>query len=100
MSTGAQLSIVFLLVLLNGFFGGAEFALVRMFSTRLMELANEGKRAARMALHCLRHFDVYLSTTQLGITLASLALGSISEPAVTVLLQPHFHLLGLSEGLQ
>lgn len=99
MSTGLQLLLGFFLVLLNGFFVGAEFALVRVRSTRLTELANEGKGAARMALHCVRHFDVYLSATQLGITIASLALGSISEPAVSALLAPGFqalHHIGLN----
>jgi CBS domain containing-hemolysin-like protein len=90
MSIGLQLGIAFLLVLLNGFFVAAEFALVRVRSTRLTELANEGKGAARMALQAIRHFDVYLSAAQLGITLASLALGSIGEPAITRLLEPVF----------
>jgi len=100
MSTGLDLFISLLLVLLNGFFVGAEFALVRVRSTRLQELANEGKAAARMALHCVRHFDVYLSSTQLGITLASLALGSLSEPAVSTLLHPAFEAVHLEPGLQ
>jgi len=100
MSTGLDLFISLLLVLLNGFFVGAEFALVRVRSTRLQELANEGKAAARMALHCVRHFDVYLSSTQLGITLASLALGSLSEPAVSTLLRPAFEAVHLEPGLQ
>jgi CBS domain containing-hemolysin-like protein len=96
MSIGLQLGIAFLLVLLNGFFVAAEFALVRVRSTRLTELANEGKGAARMALRAIRHFDVYLSAAQLGITLASLALGSIGEPAITRLLEPLFEGLHLA----
>jgi CBS domain containing-hemolysin-like protein len=88
MSVASQLVIAFFLVVLNGFFVGAEFALVKVRSTRLAELSNEGKGAARMALHAVQHFDVYLSATQLGITLASLALGAISEPAVGELLKP------------
>jgi CBS domain containing-hemolysin-like protein len=100
MSTGLQLLVALLLVLLNGFFVGAEFALVRVRSTRLVELENQGKRAARMALHAIRHFDVYLSATQLGITLASLALGSISEPAVAELLNPLFNLAHLPDSIR
>lgn len=88
MSLGLQLGISLLLVFVNGFFVMAEFALVRVRSTRLAELASEGKGSARMALHAVRHFDVYLSATQLGITVVSLALGSISEPAVAVLVFP------------
>lgn len=95
MSIGLQLLVALALVLLNGFFVAAEFSLVKVRSTRLAELVNEGKAAARMAQHEIHHFDVYLSCTQLGITLASLALGAISEPVVGTILAPayaHFHL--------
>jgi CBS domain containing-hemolysin-like protein len=91
MDTALKLLAAFLLVLLNGFFVAAEFALVKVRSTRVAELANEGKATARMTLHAIRHLDAYLSATQLGITLASIGLGWIGEPAVGALLEPLFH---------
>jgi CBS domain containing-hemolysin-like protein len=90
MPTGFGLLVAFLLVLLNGFFVAAEFALVRVRSTRIAELAGEGKGSAQMALHAIRHLDAYLSATQLGITLASIGLGWIGEPAFAMLLEPLF----------
>jgi CBS domain containing-hemolysin-like protein len=90
MSTAFNLLLAVLLVLLNGFFVAAEFALVKVRSTRVAQLAGEGRPSARMALHAVRHLDAYLSATQLGITLASIALGWIGEPAVARLLEPLF----------
>jgi CBS domain containing-hemolysin-like protein len=90
MSTWISILIAFLLVLLNGFFVAAEFALVKVRSTRVSELAREGKAPARMALHAIHHLDAYLSATQLGITLASIGLGWIGEPAFASLLEPIF----------
>src|SRR5262245_21070952 len=90
MPAGLNLVIAFFLVLLNGFFVAAEFALVKVRSTRVLQLANEGSASARMALHAIQHLDAYLSATQLGITLASIALGWIGEPAVAHLLEPLF----------
>jgi magnesium and cobalt exporter, CNNM family len=73
-------------VLLNGFFVAAEFALVRARSARIDEIASQGSAGARAAKHVLAHLDRYLSACQLGITLASLALGALGEPAVSQLL--------------
>jgi CBS domain containing-hemolysin-like protein len=73
-------------VALNGFFVAAEFALVKARESRITQLAREGRRAAPTVLHILRHLDRYLSACQLGITLASLILGALGEPAVSVLL--------------
>ena len=73
-------------VLLNGFFVATEFALVKVRSTRIEELAAGGGRRARSVQHILQHLDRYLSACQLGITLASLILGALGEPAVSVLL--------------
>ena len=97
MNTGLALFIALLLVLLNGFFVAAEFALVKVRSTRITELANEGKASARMAMHAIRHLDAYLSATQLGITLASIGLGWIAEPAFHSMLEPVLHALHLPE---
>lgn len=74
------------LVLLNGFFVAAEFSLVRVRASRLQQLAEEGNARAKYALSVTRKLDAYLSATQLGITLASLALGWVGEQAVAELL--------------
>jgi CBS domain containing-hemolysin-like protein len=76
------------LVLLNGFFVAAEFALVKVRPTQVAAELASGDRRARVARHMIRHLDAYLSSTQLGITLASLALGWIGEPAFAQLIRP------------
>ena len=73
-------------VLMNGFFVAAEFALVKVRTARIEQLARDGGRSARVARHILSHLDRYLSACQLGITVASLALGALGEPAVSRLL--------------
>jgi CBS domain containing-hemolysin-like protein len=73
-------------VALNGFFVAAEFALVKVREPRIAQLARDGNRAAPTVQHILQHLDRYLSACQLGITLASLILGALGEPAVSVLL--------------
>lgn len=84
---------VFALVSVNGFFVAAEFALVGARRTRLEQLAMEGSAGARAAQHATEHLDSYIAATQLGITLASLGLGWIGEPAVGHLFDPLLHLL-------
>lgn len=74
------------LVLLNGFFVAAEFALVKVRPTQLEPHA--GGRRGRIARNMVEHLDAYLSATQLGITLASLALGWVGEPAFAWVLEP------------
>src|SRR5262245_32141595 len=69
------------LVLANAFFVASEFAIVKIRPTRLEQLVREGKGPAKLALSMSRRLDAYLSANQLGITLASLALGWIGEPA-------------------
>ncbi|WP_245690258.1 hemolysin family protein [Sporolituus thermophilus] len=66
----------------------AEFSLVKIRKTRLEELAHQGNGRAKLALKVVSGFDTYLGATQLGITLASLALGWLGEPAVASLLEP------------
>jgi len=85
---------VLVLVGINGFFVAAEFALVKVRDTQLQPLIAQGNRRARMAQHILQNLDAYLSAAQLGITLASLALGWIGEPIFEALLQPVFGWLG------
>jgi CBS domain containing-hemolysin-like protein len=82
------LLLAFLFVLANGFFVAAEFAIVKVRPTQLAELAEEGSIRARMARRLTKNLDAYLSATQLGITLASLALGWIGEPAFAAILIP------------
>lgn len=83
---GMVLGIV--LVALNGFFVAAEFALVKVRPTQIEPLVAEGNRRAKVVRHMLRHLDAYLSATQLGITLASLALGWVGEPAFAWIIHP------------
>jgi CBS domain containing-hemolysin-like protein len=71
------------LVILNGFFVAAEFAIVKVRSTTIRAMAEDGNRRARMAQGILAHLDAYLSATQLGITIASIMLGAIGEKFMT-----------------
>ncbi len=82
------LFLAILLVALNGFFVAAEFALVKVRPTQIDPWVQEGLKRAKVARHMVRHLDAYLSATQLGITLASLALGWIGEPAFAWLIEP------------
>jgi CBS domain containing-hemolysin-like protein len=81
-----RLGLTLFFVLMNGFFVAAEFALVKVREARIAALAREGRRSAATVQHILKHMDHYLSACQLGITLASLILGALGEPAVSVLL--------------
>jgi CBS domain containing-hemolysin-like protein len=83
-----KILLVFGLVLLNGFFVAAEFALVRVRETQLDPLATRGNRRAKIARNIVSHLNTYLSATQLGITMASLGLGWVGEPVFTALLSP------------
>ncbi len=78
--------ITLLFVFLNGFFVAAEFAIVKVRSSQLELKAQAGNRAAILSKHIVEHLDAYLAATQLGITLASLALGWIGEPVVSKLI--------------
>src|ERR1043165_708631 len=79
---------VLLLVAANGFFVGAEFALVSVRRTRLEARAAAGSRRAHAALRLLGNPTLFISATQLGITIASLALGWVGEPTIAALLKP------------
>ncbi|MFC7441926.1 hemolysin family protein [Laceyella putida] len=91
-----MLSLVVFFVLLNGFFVAAEFAIVKVRSTRIAQMED---RRGRVAQKILANLDAYLSATQLGITLASLALGWIGEPAIVKLISPLFAYLGMPEWM-
>ncbi|MDH3253427.1 MAG: hemolysin family protein [Acidobacteriota bacterium] len=82
------LSAAFILVVINGFFVAAEFALVKVRPTQIDPYVQRGEFRGKVARNMVRHLDAYLSATQLGITLASLALGWIGEPAFAWLIEP------------
>jgi CBS domain containing-hemolysin-like protein len=86
--------LVVVLVFVNGFFVAAEFALVRSRRSRMEELAKDGARGASLALQEIEQIDEYLSTTQVGITMASIGLGFLGEPAIAKALEPAFGGIG------
>ncbi len=85
-----------LLVLLNGFFVAAEFGLVKLRQTRIRSISKTAGFRGRLLLEVHQHLDTYLSACQLGITLASLGLGWIGEPAFAQLLLPVFDLFSIA----
>src|ERR671913_1238762 len=87
MIEGINLFLVLLLVLANGFFVASEFALVGVRRSRIETLARAGDKRAKRLLGLVDNLNAYISATQLGITLASLALGWIGEPAIAHLLE-------------
>jgi CBS domain containing-hemolysin-like protein len=84
------LFLLVLLVLVNGFFVAVEFALVRSRRSQVEKLAEEGSRGAAQGLNELDHIDEYLSAAQVGITMASIGLGFLGEPAVARLFEDAF----------
>lgn len=86
------------LVLLNGFFVAAEFAIVKVRNSQLDALADQGVRKAARAREVTAHLDEYLSATQLGITLASLGLGWLGEPFLAAMIQPALHYAGITSA--
>jgi len=84
----AQVVLALALVVLNGFFVAAEFAFVRIRGTSVEQLAEEGRPGAGTLQEVMVSLDDYLATTQLGITIASLGLGWVGEPAVAALIEP------------
>jgi CBS domain containing-hemolysin-like protein len=95
--TAVFLVLLFLLILANGFFVAAEFALVRSRRSRIEQLASEGKSGASGVIDQLDRIDEYLAACQLGITMASIGIGFLGEPAVAQLIEPIFG--GLSHGV-
>jgi CBS domain containing-hemolysin-like protein len=85
---GGRLLAALFLVALNGFFVASEFALVRVRSTSVDQMVEEGRAGAKVLQDALGNLDDYLAATQLGITIASLGLGWIGEPAVAALIEP------------
>ena len=93
---GWKLLITAVFVFLNGFFVAAEFALVKVRPSRIQTLADAGDRRAKVVSMMLTHLDHYLSAGQLGITLASLVLGWLAEPAVAALIIESADLFGIT----
>jgi len=87
---------VLFFVVLNGFFVAAEFAIVKVRSSQLDAEIDEGSKVAQQARDQLKNLDGYLSATQLGITLASIALGSVGEPYVSRVIQPLMVMAGVT----
>ncbi len=88
MSVGVALLVSVLLLVLNAFFVAAEFAVIAAKRHRLEERAAEGSRAARAAVAASKELSLMLAGAQLGITLCTLGLGALSEPAIATLLEP------------
>jgi CBS domain containing-hemolysin-like protein len=88
--TGVLLVVLFLLIAINGLFVAAEFALVRARRSRIEQLVSDEARGASVAMEELERIDEYLSACQLGITMASIGIGFLGEPAVAKLIEPVF----------
>ncbi len=86
-----KLLLALFLVVLNGFFVAAEFSIVKVRYSQIQLKAAEGNSMAKQAEHIIKHLDEYLSATQLGITLASLALGFVGESALHHIFEGLFH---------
>lgn len=99
MSIGISLVLVVFFLAMNAFFVIAEFALVRVRKSQLELAVEEGKPGAKAAMEIALNVNKYLSACQLGITLASLALGWLGEPAFSALIRPLFVLFGLPEAV-
>lgn len=100
MTIAVKLLAVLLLVAANGFFVAAEFALVGVRSSRIETLAASGSKAAKRLMGLLHNLNAYLSACQLGITLASLALGWIGEPAIARVLEGPLSKISDSDALR
>jgi CBS domain containing-hemolysin-like protein len=90
-----RVAAVLALVLLNGFFVAAEFALVGARKSKLQEMSDAGDRLSRLAIKAVENLDRYISATQLGITIASLALGWVGEPVVAAMIDSLLGLFGI-----
>ncbi|KUP23695.1 hemolysin family protein [Paenibacillus sp. DMB5] len=93
-----HVGLIILLVLFNGFFVSVEYAMVKVRSGRIESLIEEGSKRALAAKNIVHNLDAYLSACQLGITLASLALGWLGEPAVATIVGPLVTGLGFGDA--
>lgn len=94
-----SLIVIVVLLTANAFFVAAEFALVKVRMMRVENLAKEGGLSARLTLKIKQNLEPYLAACQLGITMASLGLGWVGEPAVAKVLEPLFHSMGMPDEI-
>ncbi|MGW0788826.1 hemolysin family protein [Streptomyces sp. NPDC002911] len=97
--TVLQLAIGALTLLTNAFFVGAEFSLISVRRSQIEPQAHAGHRRARLTLWGLQHISAMMATAQLGITISSLVLGAVAEPAIAHLLEPGFEAAHVPHGL-
>ena len=97
--TALKIGFALLLLVGNAFFVGAEFALVSVRRSQVEPLAESGDRRARTVLYALEHVSAMMAAAQLGITVCSLLIGALAEPAIAHLLEGPFHALGVPSGL-
>ena len=99
MSTGTALAVGLVLLAANAFFVGAEFALVSARRSQIEPRAQAGSRLARTTLRAMEQVSLMMAGAQLGITVCSLGLGAIAEPALAHLIEPGFEAVGVPEAL-
>lgn len=99
MSILSTILLIVALLAANAFFVAAEFALISSRRDRIENLIAQGRRGAKRVLHATEHLSILLATCQLGITIASLILGKVAEPAIAHFIEEPFQALGLSEHL-
>lgn len=97
--TAVQLLIALATLVVNAFFVGAEFALISVRRSQIEPYADEGDRRAKSVMWGLQHVSALLAAAQLGITLCTLVLGIVAEPALAHLLEPLFDVAGVPDGL-
>jgi len=100
MSVPAALTVAAVLLLLNAFFVGAEFAVISARRSQIEPLADEGRRSARTTLWAIENVSLMLAISQLGITVCSLGLGAVAEPALAHLLEVPFAAAHVPAGLR
>ncbi|MFI5793845.1 hemolysin family protein [Streptomyces sp. NPDC051677] len=96
--TAVQLLIALATLVVNAFFVGAEFALISVRRSQIEPYADQGDRRAKSVLWGLQHVSALMAAAQLGITLCTLILGVVAEPAIAHLLEPVFHAVGVPES--
>ena len=99
MSPGIAVAVTVLLLIGNAFFVGAEFALISARRTQIEPRAENGSGAAKITIKAMENVTQMLAGAQLGVTVCSLALGAISEPAIAHLIEPLLHKVNISESL-
>src|SRR3954463_13361454 len=98
MSPVAAIVLTIVLLGLNAVFVSAEFALISARRTQLEPRIQAGSRPARMAMRAIENITQVMAAAQLGITICSLGLGAVGEPAIAHLFEPVFEALGMPEG--